>query len=143
MGDTWVVVAESSRARIFALDGLQSPLREVDDLLNPEGRAHERDLISDRPGRTVDSTGNRRHAKQAEVSPKEQRSISFAHAIAERIERGRTQGAFRRLILVAAPEFLGLLRKSLADATRQCIAREIHKNIVRENEQAIRKYLKL
>lgn len=143
MEQTWVVVAESSRARIFALAGLQSPLREVEDLVNPEGRAHERDLISDRPGRTMDSTGQQRHSKQAQISPKEQRVINFARTLAERIEHARTQGAFQRLILVAAPEFLGLLRGNLGDVTRQCITREIHKNFVRKDEQTIRESLKL
>ena len=140
---TWVVVAESSRARIFILDGLQSPLREVEDLVNPEGRAHERDLTSDRPGRTIDSTGQKRHSKQPPISPKEQRVLNFARTVAERIEHARTQGAFHRLILVAAPAFLGLLRGNLADVTRQCIAREVHKNLVRKDEQTIRKSLKL
>ncbi|MBI2993424.1 MAG: host attachment protein [Gammaproteobacteria bacterium] len=140
---TWVVVAESSRARIFVFEGLQSPLREVEDLVNPEARAHERDLKSDRQGRTIDSTGQRRHAKQPEVSPKEQRVIEFAKSVAERVERARAQGMFKRLILVAAPGFLGLLRGSLGDATRQCITREIHKNLVRKDEKAIRKSMKL
>ena len=143
MEPTWVVVAESSRARIFVLEGLQSPLREVEDLVNPEARAHERDLISDRQGRTIDSSGGRRHAKQPEVSPKEQRVIDFARSVAERVEQGRTQGVFKRLILVAAPEFLGLLRANLGDAARQCIMREIHKNLVRKDEQTIRASLKL
>ena len=140
---TWVVVAESSRARIFVMDGLQSPLREVEDLVNPEGRAHERELTSDRPGRTIDSTGRKRHSKQAPVSPREQRVINFARTLAERIEHARTQGAFQRLILVAAPEFLGLLRGSLGEVTRQCITREVHKNFVRKDEQTIRESLKL
>lgn len=142
MEPTWVVVAESSRARILVFEGFQSPLRELEDLIHPEARAHERDLISDRQGRTIDSTGQRRHAKQPPVSPKEQRAIEFARSVAEHVERARAQGAFKRLILVAAPEFLGLLRGNLGDATRHCITREVHKNLVRKDEQAIRDSLK-
>jgi len=141
MQQTWVVVAESSRARIFALRGLQTPLEELEDLVNPAARAPEHDLISDRPGRTMDSTGRRRHAKEPQVSPKEQVVLNFAREVAEHIERGRTHGAFENLFIAAAPEFLGLLRKSLTEATRQKIKKEIHKNIVREDEKTIREYL--
>lgn len=141
MEQTWVVVAESSRARIFALHGLQTPMEELEDLVNPAGRAPEHDLTSDRPGRTTDSTGSQRHAKEPQVSPKEQVVVTFARTVADHIEQARTHGEFQNLILAAAPEFLGLLRKSLSEATRQKIKREIHKNIVREDEKNIRKYL--
>jgi len=142
MAHTWVVVAESSRARIFEMDGLQSPLRELDDLVNPDARAHERDLISDRQGRTFDSRGQGRHAKQPAASQKEHRSASFARELAVRMEKGRVLGEFENLIIIAAPEFLGTLRKCLSEATKQQIKREIHKNIVRESEVTIRDYLK-
>lgn len=140
---TWVVVAESSRARILRLEGLQSPLCELDDLVNPDARAHEQDLISDRPGRTFDSSGQGRHAKQAPASHKQQRSADFARVLAERMEHGLAQGEFEEIILIAAPEFLGLLRQHLSEATKQHVKREIHKNIVRESEETIRGYLKL
>ena len=141
MKQTWIVVAESSRARIFALRGLTSPLQELEDLVNPAARAAERDLVSDRPGRTVDSTGGQRHAKQPQVTPAEQVVLTFARAIADHVEQGRTHGKFEDLIVVAAPEFLGLLRKSLTEATRHKIKKEIHKNLVREDEKTIREYL--
>lgn len=141
MQQTWVVVAESSRARIFALHGLQSPMRELHDLVNPAARAAESDLVSDRPGRSTDSMGGQRHAKQPQVSPKEQVVVAFAREIAALIEQGRGRNEFEQLILVAAPEFLGLLRRSLDEVTRRCIKREIHKNVVREDEAAIRAWL--
>jgi protein required for attachment to host cells len=141
MEQTWVVVAESSRARIFSLRGYLTPMEELKDFVNPAARTPEHDLISDRPGRTTDSTGGQRHAKEPQVSPKEQVVLSFAREVADHLEQGRARGDFERLIVAAAPEFLGLLRRSLSDATRQKIKREIHKNIVREDEQTIRGYL--
>jgi protein required for attachment to host cells len=140
MDPTWIVVAESSRARIFALHGLTTPLQELEDMVNPAARTAEHELVSDRPGRTMDSTG-RRHAKQSPVSPREQVALGFARQLAEHLEQGRTHGKFDCLILAAAPEFLGLLRKNLTEATRQKIRKEIHKNLVREDEKAIREYL--
>jgi protein required for attachment to host cells len=143
MENTWVVVAESSRARIFKLDGLLTPLRELSGFVNPDARARERDLAPDRQGRTFESFGSIRHAKQQELTPKQQRSLAFARELAGQLEQGRSCGDFERLILIAPPAFLGMLRKNLSDNTRQTISREIKKNLVRENEEAIRQYLRL
>src|SRR6186713_1158431 len=55
MGTTWIVCANSSRARLFEVDphgphGVAEP-REIADYANPAARAHERDLRSDAAGR--------------------------------------------------------------------------------------------
>ena len=100
-GQTWVIVAEAGRARIFALQGLQSPLKELEDLVNPEARAPEHDLASDRPGRTTDSVGGQRHAKQPQTSPGERVVQNFARTVADHIERARTHGEFEHLIVAA------------------------------------------
>jgi len=53
----WVVVADASRARIFEAAELPEPLREIEDLVQPEGRMPERALQSDRPGALVRECG--------------------------------------------------------------------------------------
>ena len=45
---TWIVVADSSRARIFSKNG-RTPLREEAGFIHPESRLHEQDLTSDAP----------------------------------------------------------------------------------------------
>jgi hypothetical protein len=55
MGTTWILCANSSRARVFEVDphgphGLDEP-REIADYANPAAREHERDLRSDAAGR--------------------------------------------------------------------------------------------
>ncbi|MBM2829805.1 MAG: hypothetical protein HW411_595 [Gammaproteobacteria bacterium] len=110
-------------------------------MVHPEGRAHGRELSSDRPGRTFDSKGRGRHAKEANVNVRQQEAINFAKKIAEYVESARTHKGFDKLILIAAPEFLGILRKNLSAATKQRITREINKNIVQQDNESIRKHL--
>lgn len=141
MSELWVVVAESSRARIFAADSPVGGLREVETLSHPEGRLHEQDLQADRPGRTFDRGGQGRHAKEPEVSARHQSVTHFAEQIAARLEYGRTRGEYRRLTVVAAPEFLGVLREKLTTATHELIESEIDKNLVRMNGDEIRAHL--
>ena len=141
MKPSWVVVVEGSRARIFELTGPAIPMREIADLLNPEMRMAEHEIGSDKPGRTFDSSGRGRHAKQPRTDPSRQRHYDFIHEIAARIEQARNEGCFRDIILVAAPATLGLLRKTLTKAALQCVKREIPKNVVRADEASIRALL--
>ena len=141
MSETWVVVAESSRARIFSMKKNQSPLQEITDMTHLESRVHGQELSSDRPGRAFDSRGGGRHAMETEVDLKRQEAINFAKTIIKYIESGRTQGHFEKLILIAPPEFLGLLRKNLSESTRQQIVKEISKNIVQQDKVSIYKHI--
>ena len=51
MARAWIIVAESSRAKIYSAFDPTMPLVEVDDLVHPQGRLHEGDLIADSPVR--------------------------------------------------------------------------------------------
>lgn len=115
----WVVVADSSRARIFTTADLPAPLRELEDLVQLEGRMPERMLQSDRPGRSFESVGGARHAISAHTGPRATSRMKFAKRIAERLDRGLAEGDFRRLALVAPPAMLGALRGALSS---QCKA---------------------
>lgn len=138
---TWVVVADSSRARIFQLKGPGIPMEELHTLAHPEGRLHERELQSDRPGRAFDSRGNQRHAMGQDVSPAEQEQLAFGREIRDLVEQGRNSQAFDRLYLVAPPVLLGVLRKCLGDQARKCVEKELGKNLVQSGEEEIRRQL--
>ncbi|RKZ78862.1 MAG: host attachment protein, partial [Gammaproteobacteria bacterium] len=51
MKSIMVVVADSSRARIFTTDSPSSPLNEIETMAHPEGRMHEQNMVSDLPGK--------------------------------------------------------------------------------------------
>ncbi len=56
----------------------------------------------------------------------------FAAELAERLEAGRVAGTFQRLILVAPPHFLGLLRESLDAPTRAMVHTSLDKDYSQE-----------
>ncbi len=116
-------------------------LQEIEDLLHPAARTHARDLTSDRPGRSFDSAGQGRHAMEPETDAKRHEAEVFARQVAERIERARMEGEFDKLVLIAAPEFLGLLRKSLSPTTSGLVAKAVDKSVAGLNATAIREYL--
>ena len=141
MAITWVLVADGTRARIFSAVSPVAPLEEIDDLAHPENRLHERQLTSDLPGRSTDDVGAGRHAMNDQVSAKKQESIDFARRIASELDNGLNQHKYERLIIVAAPSLLGLLRKQLNVTTSKHIVLELDKNIAHLNLNEIRSYL--
>ncbi len=140
-GVTWVVVADGSRARVFSRAKRFSDLQPVEVLEEPDARTRERELISDRPGRSFDSHGSGRHAMGSNSSAKDEILEEFARRIAHRIEAGRTGGDFHHLILVAAPAVLGAIRLILSNASRQLIVGEVSKNLAHHEAADIQKIL--
>ena len=141
MAQIWVVAADFGKARIFSADTAIGALIEQETFVNPEARVKEAELRSDRPGRNNASVGSGRSAMEEAVEPKEQERIRFARLIADRIEQGRVANAFERLVLVAPPVFLGLLRDSLDPPARSQVSLELHKDYVRLNPKELRSRL--
>ncbi|OGT80708.1 MAG: hypothetical protein A3J35_02995 [Gammaproteobacteria bacterium RIFCSPLOWO2_02_FULL_52_10] len=141
MCSSLVIVAESSRARIFEMENPGKPLTEIMDMVHPGSRAHAHDLTADLPGRSFDSRGQARHAMVDAMDVKEQQALLFAEQLAAYINTECRNNNLERLYIVAAPHFLGQLRKKLDAAAKHHIARQLNKNLVTMDEATIRKHL--
>jgi len=141
MPATWVVVADSSAARIFNAPSPTGALEEIASYAHAEGKMHEQDMRTDELGMTKDRVGYAKHAMEPRVKPKEQEAVVFARLLAERIESARTKNVIDRVILVAPPEFLGHLRDALDDNARKIVDGEYNLNVVRMSPDEIRKHL--
>ena len=141
MDKVWVLVADSTVARIFSAASPIGPLKELETMAHPQGRLREQDLVTDHHGRTFDSAGHGRHGKEPQTSHKTQEAIRFAGDVASRLESGRNQGEYDAIALVAEPSFLGMLRDKLSTPTRWRVQLEIGKNLTRLEAREIRKLL--
>jgi len=137
MSKTWVIVAESGRARIFTLISKHEPLAEKEDLLNPSAKVHEAELTSDLPGRTVGVEGGK-HALEPEMSPKDAAADAFAKQIADKIDHARRAGELEEVLLASAPKFLGLLRGHLTEQSARLVSISLDKHLVGLDEAEIR-----
>ncbi len=134
MSKTWIVVAESARARIFSQHKPRGPVEELQDLVHPASALHSRELTSDRQGRTFDrSRQGARHAMEPNKGPQEVEAEVFAREIAALLEAARRRGGLDNVVLIAPPQFLGLLTGCLDEQTQKLISRRIHKNLVRHS----------
>lgn len=138
MKPTWILVANSSQARMFAAES-STDLEEIQDFFHKESCMHEHEITSDQSGEIVGKAG--RHAYQSHISPKQQEVINFAKKIARHIDQSHKENKFRKLMLVADPSFLGELRKQLSDEVSETISFELDKNLAAQNVDDIRQHL--
>lgn len=126
--ESWLLVANSSFARIFKFKKIES-LEEVKNFEHPESRLRNSDLVSDKPGRDFESVGVTRHALEPKISPKRLEFITFAKHLADQLEESRKNEEFGDLYIAASPTLLGLLRQSLHPNTAKVVKGEIDKDI--------------
>jgi Protein required for attachment to host cells len=67
-----VVIADRKQLRVLEETTAQGPLRELAVLHNPDKSTHERDLVSDRSGRTASSASGARQEYGRRVSARQE-----------------------------------------------------------------------
>jgi protein required for attachment to host cells len=136
--NTWVLVADSGRARIFELASKKGPLKELKDFANLEGRLREGELTSDRPGMAFSSKGHSSgHPMQAGQSAASAASNEFAKTLVADLKAGLDAQKYERLVLVMPPAFLGQLRSHLDHRLEKVVAASVDKDLTSESAEAI------
>jgi protein required for attachment to host cells len=138
---TWILVASRAGATIFASHGPHEPMELAEQLDNPRGRLQSSELEEDRPGRSFDRAGHGRHSLSSEESARDRVEHDFAIQIAELLDRRRCEGVYDRLIVIAGPKLLGMLRDAFSDPTRQLVKVELNKDLQKPSEELLRKQL--
>jgi len=141
MSCIWVLVAESSRAKLYSAENRKAPLVEIGAFVHPEARLHEGDLVSDQSGSDGGSVGQGRHVLVNKTNARDTEKTEFAKNLAHRLEAARKEKAFNRVVLIAPPSFLGLLRDNLSDEVMELVTEQIDKNLVQQPASEVREHL--
>lgn len=129
MAKTWILVAHRGGARLFENCGPGKGMELLQNIDNPAGKLKNQEINSDKPGRSFDRRGGGRHAYSAEQDPITHVAEHFAKQLGALLEDGRTEQRYSRLVLVADPRFLGLLRSSLPAQTAALVSATLDKDL--------------
>ncbi|MGX9463353.1 host attachment protein [Shewanella sp. A14] len=138
---SWILVADSAHARLFNAETAKSTLIEIKNMIHPEARQHEQKLTSDLPGRQAGGATNSHHSVGGKTEPKKYEAVEFAREICQYLEAAHNEHKFSDLIVVAAPHFLGNLRKEMSNNIAKIVTLEIDKDIVKQDIDSIRRQL--
>jgi protein required for attachment to host cells len=148
MATTWIIAADESRARVLQVAG-PDRLDEIDDLVNPSGRAQNRELQTDAEPRFsghggVGKPGSSRTSGPASdreaLGPVEHSVRTFAREVGRYLDRARLDHRFDQLVLLAPPKFLGALRKELDKEVEKLVADELPKDLAGLSARELERY---
>lgn len=136
----WYLSANQAEAILFA-DSRVKPIHFLRRLSNPQGRLNESELTSDRAGRSFSSApGSKiRHAMVQQNTQHEKLSKDFARTLATFLERGLNEAKYERLVILAGPKFLGLLRAQLPAQVKKHVEKEISLELTPGSDQQIKR----
>jgi protein required for attachment to host cells len=131
-----IVVADERQAAFYDMTRPSGPLAVVGNLENGAGGKRDIDVETDRAGRRFGGMGHH-HGVDGERSTIQHDLTLFARAVAQRIYEDRNRHVFDKLVLVAPPKVLGMLRQMLPDSCKDSIASEIAKDLLHRGPDAI------
>jgi protein required for attachment to host cells len=139
----WVLVADEAIAKILRWPETGGELESVEALTDPAAHAKEADLTRDAQGRRagVATQGSRQNTPHrlrgtasvtASAGEDEQHleAQGFARRVAQHLAEALRQKRFDELRIVAAPRFLGHLRKELDAHVSATVTEEINKDFI-------------
>jgi protein required for attachment to host cells len=143
MPTTWIVAADSSRARVFEIAEPGRRLREVEEFNHPEGRANNREINAEPDGRFFSRGGGPAgHTTGHKEAPVDHENEMFSKRLARYLDKARVEHRYDKLYLIAAPGFLGLMRENLSKEVRKLTAEEINKDLSWFDARDIERHVK-
>lgn len=135
MAITWILVANASLARLYANLGPNKGLQLIKELVHPQSRMKNADLVTDRAGLLQAASGH--GAREPATPPKLNAARAFAQMLAKELYQGRSSNKFRRAILVAPPAFMGMLNHEMDRNTAQMVTDRLEKDYTKTSEPTL------
>jgi protein required for attachment to host cells len=136
----WVVVCDGRKALVLENVGddkfLNLKTREVYD----QEDAKTSELGTDAPGRAINSVDARRSSME-QTDWHDQAENAFLETLARRLNAAVEAGEARKLVVVAPPRALGVLRQAYSSNLRDAVHIELDKDLVKLPVHEIEKHL--
>ena len=139
---TWILVADGTRASIYANDGPGLGLyraTEKDLAINSPTKVG--DIMSDQQGRAANPAGGGYHSLEPRTDPRRHEESVFLHSVASFLDEAAQSKIYERLVLAAPPKALGDLRSSLSPQTTALVVQELDKDLVNLSERDLEQHL--
>jgi protein required for attachment to host cells len=125
-----IVVANKAAAKLFARPDDGGVHLEYGSFLNETARQSLSEITADRAGRSFDRHGSGRHALSDENDARHESARRLAKSVAKAIRNLLQSSEVKEYVVIAAPEFLGLMRHEIELASIAPPLFDIDKDIV-------------
>lgn len=132
------IVADTRRVRVFEAVSDRAPI-ELAVFANPAGGKPERDLVSDRAGRVINTASRAHQVLQGHTSAKEHALQVWLKDIGEAMRELLDARASTGIVLFASPRLLPMLRGCLPASLRRRVHKEVTLDLANQSSGALRK----
>jgi protein required for attachment to host cells len=124
---TWILLADGHHAKFMINDGIGKGIYLMETV--NRDIPYSRDLGPDRPGRVFESAVSMRHGVSI-TDYHQQEEAEFTTFLARYLNVKALENTFARLVLIAPPTTLGILRSTLDSHAKAKVTAEISKDLV-------------
>lgn len=139
---TWILIADAGRARVLESLGFGKGARPVDGFAsesNLPSTTHE--MVADRQSRSQESSSPTRHAIEPRTDPREQLKRHYLEMLADDLDRRLQANEYEKLIVVAPPHALGVLRAAFSDRVKGVVTAELAKDLTKTPDSELGSHL--
>jgi protein required for attachment to host cells len=134
---TWIVVADTRRARIFEAARSLKEMTELEDFVH-EISEHVAESDDSRSRFVVQAHAS--HGVEPSMTPRTKAMKSFAREIAQYLHKNFLEHRFDECVLAAPPEFLGVLREESNGRLQHAITQTVTKDLTRLNDRELQEF---
>lgn len=135
--NTWILVCDGGHAKFFENHGANDSLHQIRKLDIDIPKAE--DLITGDRGRNHSSANAAERHAYSQPDPRRQQKETFLKHIAQTVNRNLS--ALSRLIVIAPPQALHVLRQELSPQAQEKIVAEIPKDLTKSDERTLPQFL--
>lgn len=127
---TWILIANAFEAKLYSTKNLKENWVLLKELVHPQSRQHDSDLVSDKSGSYRASMRNRSDSFSERTDPKEGTIDQFARSLAEELNAGHAQHEYHQVIIVAPARFYGHLKSHCDKHILELITHHLEKDYI-------------
>lgn len=140
MNNTWIVVANASKCKIYKYQRYSNSLDCHRSIDHSESRFKSGELVTDRYGNLKSREPTHGYFGD-QINPIESEKIQFAKEINALLESYRVKGKLDNLLIFAPPHFHGLLNKFRNKNIDKLVLKDLQKDYVNYSDLQLKQYL--
>ncbi len=126
----WIVIADGEHARFVQPDA-DNVLRTLNSLDSTSAHLRSRDIGTDRPGRSFESSGGAHHGVGQRHDLHAMEKDRFVRLVGEQINAAARRDELDELLLIAPPRALSELREALDASAQAKLVGALEKDLVK------------
>jgi protein required for attachment to host cells len=136
-----IAIVDGEHARFLQPDA-DHDLRTIGSLDSTSAHLRSRDIGTDKPGRSFESSASARHGVGQRHDLHAMEKERFVQVIAEQLNAASARGEFSELVVVAPPRALSDLRDALDAATQTKLVGTLEKDLMKTPDHELSAHLR-